>query len=134
MGEFSQYFLQGFRSSSHFIPEMEYISMEMTKQTPQLSQSIPENFNFSPESFLAHQQQYGFPAPTCAEDTLFSTLHSSSCSLSVTQDSVMADENVFHSKRKVAMEQSVNSFQNQNISPAVSTSGFGGDTSAKKNE
>ncbi|GLU10785.1 hypothetical protein SLE2022_275690 [Rubroshorea leprosula] len=131
MGEFRQY-LQGFKAS-HPISEMD-ISMEMTKQPSVLNHNIPENFNvadFFLETLLAHQQP-DFLASRCIHNNLLSTLNSS-CSLSAAPapPSIMADENVLQgSNKRKAMEQSTSGFHN--ISPAVSTSEFGGNISSRK--
>ncbi|GLT34039.1 hypothetical protein SLA2020_085850 [Shorea laevis] len=112
------------------------ISMEMTKQPSELNQTILENFNvadFYLETSLVHQQPDFLPMASCfIHNNLSSTLHSS-CSLSASPDlqSIMADDNVLlGSNKRKAVEQSTSCFHN--ISPAVSTSGFGGNTSSRK--
>ncbi|XP_022759934.1 transcription factor bHLH75-like [Durio zibethinus] len=129
MGEFRQY-LQGFRPSQ-LMSEMD-ISMEMTKQSSELNSSLLENFStadFSLETLLAHQLPE-FPA-SCTYNNLSSTVPAGSLGAIPTAHTVTVDEDVFvESKKRKANEQSTSNCQS--ISPAVSTTEFGGDSNIRK--
>ncbi|XVF20799.1 hypothetical protein REPUB_Repub12eG0034100 [Reevesia pubescens] len=129
MGEFRQH-LQGFRPS-HPMSEMD-ISMEMTKQPSELNSTLLENFSiadFSLETLLAHQLPE-FPA-SCNHNNLSSIVLGGSLTAIPTAHAVSEDEDVFvESKKRKAMEQSTSNYHN--ISPAVSTTEFGGDTNIRK--
>lgn len=106
MGEFRQ---------QHSMSEMDIISMEMTKQSSHLNSTLLENFSniaadFSLDTLFAHQLLPQFPPSLTAIIPTFM----------VDEDHVFVDES---KKRKSSMEQSTSSnyHQNNNISPAVST-------------
>ncbi|XVF71630.1 hypothetical protein PTKIN_Ptkin12aG0054600 [Pterospermum kingtungense] len=129
MGEFRQH-LQGFSLRPFHQPmsEMDIISMDMTKQSSELSSTLLENFNiadyFSLETLLAHQLPE-FP-PTFPHN-------SNSFAATPTASTVMVDEDVLvETKKRKAMEPSTSNNQS-NISPAVSTTEFAGNTNIMKN-
>ncbi|XVE72070.1 hypothetical protein DITRI_Ditri11bG0009200 [Diplodiscus trichospermus] len=128
MGEFRQH-LQGFRPYQP-MSEMD-ISTEMTKQSSELNSILLENFSisdFSLETLLAHQLPE-FPA-SCTYDNL--SVATGSLAAIPAAHTFTVDEDVFvESKKRKAPEQSTCNYQN--ISPAVSTTEFGGNTKIRKN-
>ncbi|XWS30712.1 hypothetical protein CRYUN_Cryun23aG0011700 [Craigia yunnanensis] len=129
MGEFRKH-LQGFRP---YQPMSEVdISMEMTKQSSEMNSTLLENFSisdFSLETLLARQLPE-LPA-SCTHNDLSSNVLTSSLTAIPTAHTVTVDEDVFvESKKRKAMEQSTSNYQN--ISPAVSTTEFGGNTNIRK--